>query len=496
MDGELYDYSGRVISKEEAQNVYAIQKVLLNSWAMSKDSMTVEQWLNSTLKNQLPDKDETEIREISDEIVDYLRVTEKKKTELEEAVAIGRDKKSWLASELEKSASHMSAQESARYLIGLDEAVKDANVKMYNTIIAKTGQPNMNPNLDGFIAEAKHINSFNLKAEAVGSNLRAEVGNKPGMRYSENGFDIVVNGPNGRVQQYQVKYGATAEATIEMIKRGNYDNQRLLVPEEQVEAVQKAFPNKTVTSKIEADGISSDPLSKVDAKKMQGEAQDGSFLETDWSDFSNKDIAFGIAGEVGKATLMGAAVGVGMNLLNDVAKGEPIDGEEIVETALTTGTDFGVKAAVTGGLKVASEKGILTCIPKGTPAGTLASIAFVGVEDAKVLSKVAKGELTPREGVDKLEQTTASCVAGIAAATKGGSIGASIGSVFGPVGTAVGGFIGSTVGYIAGSKVGETVVKGAQKVRDCVVKAAKAVGNAVKDFAHSFARGIADLLGI
>ena len=494
---ESFDYSDKIITDEEAQAVYDIQKSFIASYVESKDSMTVEEWLPVELGKQLPEKSAEEIAKISEEIITSVRATEAKKVELERAVATGRDKNSWLATELTQYTSAMSAQEASKYLQGLDQAVKTANEAMYDTITTKAGIPNMNMNLDGFIAEQHHVNTFNMNAQASGSEFRAEVLKpKPGETYTKNGFDVVIkDGSGNRVHQYQMKYGATAEDTIRMLKDGNYSNQTLVVPEDQVAAVQEAFPNKTVTSTIREGNVSSKPLTKEEAKRLQEEAQKGNFLETDWSEYAAKDIAHGIANEVGKSCLMGAAVGAGMNVLSKVVQGEPIDGAEVVETAIVSGADFGVKTAVAGGLKVAAEKEIISVIPKGTPAGTLANIAFVAVEDVKILGKVATGELTLKEGVDKMQQTTVACVAGLATSAKGATLGATIGSVFGPIGAAVGGFVGGCVGYIAGSKVGETVVKGFQKIRDTAKSFVKSTVKAVGSAMGGFVRGVASLFG-
>lgn len=100
-----------------------------------------------------------------------------------------------------------------------------------------------------------------------------------------------------------------------------------------------------------------------------------------------------------------------------------------------------------------------------------------------------------REGIDTMQQTTGSCIAGIATSTKGAAIGATVGSVLGPVGTTVGGFVGGTVGYMAGSKVGQAVVRGAQKVRDKAVEIVKSVGSAIASGVKSFARGFASIFG-
>lgn len=479
-----YDFSERVLSDEEVKGASKIQREFLESYLASKDKMSVEEWLPQELQKQLPEKSSEEIKEMSVEIIDSLKVTEDMKVSQQKALATGRSKDSWFASTILQFTSQMSAQESSRYLQSLDDAVKNANTAMHQTITTKMSgyiNPSMNPNLDGFIAEQHHVNSFNMNAAAKGSGLRAEVQPlKPGETYSKNGFDVVIKDASGkRIHQYQMKYGASAEDTIRMINSGNYNNQTLVVPKEQVAAVQKAFPNKTVTSTIGNGDVSSKPLTKEQAKELQEKAQTGNFMDADWNDYVAKDIAIGIGKQTGYACLQGAAVSAGMAIATKVWNGEPIDGEEVVETAIVSGADFGVKTATAGALKVASEKGVLKIFSKGTKGSTFANIAFVAIENVKVLGKVATGELTAKEGLDAMQQTTASCVAGIAASTKGAAIGATIGSVLGPLGTTVGGFIGGTIGYMAGSKVAQTVVKGVQKVRDQAVEVIKSASSAL-----------------
>ena len=177
------------------------------------------------------------------------------------------------------------------------------------------------------------------------------------------------------------------------------------------------------------------------------------------------------------------------------------NGEEVVETALQSGADFGIKATA-GALKVGVEKGVVTVTPKGNPAGTLANIVHVAVEDVKIIGKMATGEYTFKEGLDKLEQTTVATAGGLLAIWKGAAVGANIGAFAGTVG----GFIGGTIGYMAGSKVGETVVKVHQKIRDKAVEIAKEVGSLVREigrivgegvrnFASSIGRGFATFFG-
>ena len=485
-----FDLSEKVLTDDEAKDVSKIQREFLESYIDSKDKIPIEEWLTQELQKHLPEKSFAETQKISSEIINSLKITEEQKVSQQKSIDTGRSKESWLASTLMQSTSQMSVKESAKYLQSLDEAVKKANRDLYTTITTKSSGysiPSQNPNLDGFIAEQYHVNSFNMNAAAKGSNLRAEIQPlKPGKTYSKNGYDVILKDAAGnKIHQYQMKYGATAEDTIRMLKSGNYNNQTIVVPAEQVEAVQKAFPNKTITSTIGEGKIKSNPLTKEQAKEIQKDAQKGNLKNIDWNDYSTKDIALGIGKQAGYACLQGAAISAGMNMAQKIWDGEPINKKEVVETAILSGADFGIKTATAGALKTASEKGILKSIPKGTKGDIFSNIAFVAIENVKVFGKVATGKLSLREGINVMEQTTCSCIAGIAASAKGAAIGSAIGTVLGPIGTAVGGFIGSTIGYMAGSKLGQLVTKGTQKIREKARETIKSIGSSIKNIFHS-----------
>lgn len=479
-----------LLTENDAENLKPIQRKFMESYIDHKDSMSLEEWLPMELHINLPEKSEQEIQEISSEIINTIIVSEEKKFSLEQAINNGRSKESWFASETKMATAHLSVQETSKYLQNLDTALDSANVALYETIVTQNGAVNLNPQLDGFIAEQYHAQTFNLNAEATGSQYIAKVLQPEGQLYTKNSVDVVIVDGNGKVvRRYQSKYCKDAESTLDAFKKGDYRGQRKLVPDSQ------EIDIKNSTNVIEApDGTRSNPLSKQSAKNLQKEAQGGKWNDLNWSEYQAKDLAMGIGKQAGQAALMGATMGVGFNVAQKVWNGESIDREEIVETALISGADFGVKAAAAGAIKVGAEKGLISIIPKGTPAGTIANIAHIAIENVKVIVKMASGELTVKEGIDKMEQITVSTVAGIAASVKGTMIGATIGTVFGPVGTAVGGFIGGTVGYMAGSKVGETVIKGVQKGREVAKDVVKSLGDTVKSGVSSVWAGVKGLL--
>ena len=148
-----------------------------------------------------------------------------------------------------------------------------------------------------------------------------------------------------------------------------------------------------------------------------------------------------------------------------------------MEEALKSGADAGVKTVAAGTLKVAVEKGVLRCIPKGTPAGVIATIATVGVENVKILAKAAKGEISKEKVLDQIGRTTVSMTAGLIAAGEAAAIGGVIG---GPVGVVVGAVTGA-VGYAAGSKYGEVVYDTWKKTATTAKKVIKTITKEVKE---------------
>lgn len=478
-----------ILVEEDCRAVKSIMREFMECYVENKDK-PVEEWLGQKMQEQLQDRDPEEIQAMAKEIVTTIEVDEANIISLAKAIGNGRSKESWFASAVLKGTSAMSAQEAGKYLTELDNALQTANESLYRTITTQAGAINQNPRLDGFIAEQYHAQTFNLNAEATGSSYRAKVLEANGNAYTKNSVDIVIMDGNGKVvRRYQSKYCKDAKATERAFEQGNYRGQQKLVAKGQEANIQKKS-----TTVIEApDGTMSNPLSKSTAEQMRDEAQSGNWGELNWNEYKIKNLAIGIGKQAGYAALQGAAIGVGFDIAQKLWTGEKINGEEVVETALVSGADFGIKAAVAGAIKVGVEKEVIKGISIGTPAGTISNIAFIAVEGAKVVGKMMTGGLSVKEGIEKIEQTTIATTAGLVLMGEGSTIGIIAGMLFGPVGSAIGAFVGGTVAYMAGAKVGETVVKGAQKIRDGAIKVAKTIGLGISSAVGTLANGVKSL---
>lgn len=487
------------ITPAEAEALKPIQKEFMESYLANRDKMPLDEWLKSEMRKNLPEYGENEIDEISVEIISTLKIQEEMCISLDKAVKAGRSKEAWFASKVKEAASLQGTQAESELLQknffkNLDDAVKSANEELDKTIKTQADIINMNPNLSGYIAEQYHAQTFNLNAKAAGSPYRARVKTPDGTRYAKNSLDIeIVDNYGGDgckvVRRYQVKYCKDAESTTKAIAKGDYRGQRYLVPEGQ----EADIPKKVSTVLEAPDGTKSKPLTYEKSKKLQEEAQSGNWNDLNWNEYRTKDIAIGIGKQAGQAALMGVAVGAGFEIAHKVWKGEKIDGEELVEKAIVSGADFGVKTAAAGAIKAGAEKGMIKFLPKGIESSTCANIAFVAVENIKTLGQFAAGKLTGTECVDKMGRTAVSTVAGIAASAKGAKIGRTVGMMLGPVGAAVGGVVGGAIGYMGGSKVGEAVFSGVKKIGKAALSLVKSAAKKASEVVGSIKETIGSL---
>ena len=487
------------ISDEEICEVYRIFLRLIKKYEENSSRETTE-WLAEQLAEELPDKDKKEIRKVAEGIVETIREYDKNLNDLNRDCQNGIPKEVWLKEKILDGAKGVAVNHLGDYLNKIERNFTTANAQMARTILRADGEVNQNINLDGFIAEQYHVNNFNAKAVLEDSPFRARVCIPEDGRYTENSVDVMIDniktGKKG-IARYQFKFGKDIKSTIAMLKGGNYDNQRIVVPKGQVKDIQKYMPNKSVTDHIGNVGdikTVSDAITKEQVKELQIKVQEEErFPKVDWNSYQPQEMARNIAKQAGQAGIQAAFIGMGINIPGKALNGERIETHEVVETALKTGSDTFVKASAGGALKVAVEKELIPFIPKETPTGTIVKIACVGVENIKILWKVAEGDLTISEALENMGRTSVSMYAGLSAGGVGAGIGAVTLSFMPLIGPLVGGLVGGIVGYSAGSRFGEAIFEEAKQLVKRAVEIVRKVPGTVKDIASRVSRGLARL---
>lgn len=490
------------LTPEGAKKTCNVIRSFVGSYRKKSPSVSNKVWLYAEF-GKYPDIwiDEDERKQTAGEVVDQVELFDTSQQELSDYHKKGLSTNHWLAKKIEQGATASGAVNIGKYAREVDHAIGAANKANVDLLYRNDGGVNQQLNLDGFIAEQHHANTFNLDAAAKGSEYRAEVLQpKPGEAYRKNSVDVVIRDGDGKiVRRYQAKYGADADATNTMLKKGDYRGQRKLVPKGQSEDVSGS------ADKIEMDGVESKPLSKQDAKEQQRKAQeDIEAKQYDWNEVSRVDIVKNIGAKAGSAAALavgfqGARI-LGRRIWNAFTgknnNSADDDLQEFVQSSMKSAATSGLAIAVTGAATVAVKSGWLGSALKNTPAGRIANSVCVGIENVKAIYKYATGEVTGKEALDQAGRSSISLVGGLIGAGEGASIGASLGTVLGPAGTVLGGLVGGMLGGMGGSTVAEALYEGGKKIVSGAARVVKSVGTSVCRGMASVGRGILSWCGL
>ena len=301
--------AGLEIKDEDIPKVKGVVSEFVADYAHKDESTSDKQFLVDKFKGYPALwKDETEIEQTATDIVETVYSYEKNYRELNEHIAQGKRRESWLAKKIEQGAAAQGAVSVASYANEIDNAIENANEAMMKTIHNLDGSINQNPNLDGFIAEQHHANTFNIDASVKEKNFTAE----PLQSNGKNSVDIVVRDERGNiVRKYQSKYGKDAETTESYFEKGDYRGQRRLVPEGQGKDIKNANEKIEFTDykSKNSESVKSKPLSKEEAKAQQEKAQkEGKIDEYTWND-ANKGV---ICRKIGGRAALAAGLAVGL----------------------------------------------------------------------------------------------------------------------------------------------------------------------------------------
>lgn len=485
------------ITEKEARTVKELFRKNLKSYKEKDASMTDQEWLENLFNRELSNiVSKEDAKRDAVEITKAIGVYDENLKSINEAAGNGISKERWLADKVEEASAGMAVNEYGKNLQLIDDMLSQKNEELAKALSRSSdGHIKMSLNLDGNIAEHMIANTTEMSGYIQGKNIKVEVRNV----YTSNSVDVrAINCDTGQYQNYQLKFGKDAKATIRLIEHGNYNNQRIVVPSEQLEEVQAYFrakgSSKTITDHIEAFGAVGKSFTKEDVKNIQMAIQENNTPpEMDYNHFRTKDMAMSIGKNAGVMALQAAAVTTGLNIVGKLFKGEPVDSDELVESAIKTGVDTSVKVVAAGTLQEAVRKEILRFIPKMTPAGVIANIASVGIENAKILAKIASGELSVTKGIDHMGRTTTSMIGGFCGMAKGAAVGANLAfivPVIGPALSVATGFVGGMVGYFGGSKLGDCIYSAGKTV----AKVAKGIAKTAWEGIKSVGRGIKNVL--
>lgn len=451
-------------TEENAQKCTDLISNMLGDYREKSEKISLEDWLTSQYNKRISSglKNDTDIHEI----MTTLNASNQAYDELTQNDKHGIPESKWVARKIEEGALAANITNVASYANDVDRALIKANEQAFKTYTNIDGSINLNKNLHGFVAEAHHVNTFNLNAAETNSPYHARMLEGNG----KNSVDIVIEESTSGdiVKRYQSKYGFSSKATESYLNDGDYRGQRKLVPDGQETEIQGA------TNVIESpDGIRSKPLSYKEAQEIKEQIQiHKEITEYKWDGLDKVRLGKSVVTETGNIVLLHALFQggriFGKRMFNAMQgkKQNPLkeDIEAWFKSAGMGGFNIVLQSVVTTAVVIAARNGLISALAH-TPAGEIANMVYVGLQNAKVLYKIGSGELSVSEGLVEMQRTTLSAVGGLIGAGKGAMIGAS----FGPVGA----FVGGVIGGIAGSTIGDMISHGLNKIRPRLYKGIK-----------------------
>ena len=483
------------------ENFHQLADVLrdfYDSYAQKGSNVSDTEWLTQKLQKELPDYTPEQIHEFVQGIGEGVSTFEKNLSSITESAKLGKDSDVWFADQLEKLPVHQDINQYGNYLTNIEHHFETANIAMMDTIRNQDGTINMNPNLDGFIAEQKIVNSFNNQAVLQNSRYRATVLKPEGTTYGKNSVDIGIKditGDGHLVRRYQVKFGADAKHTASYLEHGDYRGQRSLVPKGQAEKVRTLVSKgKQVTEIIESpDGkVKSEPISKEEVQELRDRVQNGRQMPKEgWNSYNTRELAVHIGQHAILAGIQSAAMGAGQSFLIRALNGQEIKGSDIAKDAIRSGAPKGIQMATSAAIKVAAARGYVQPLAALNTMSKVEGIIFgqIGAYAMNIAASIfqaAMADMSLSEALNHIIKSTVAMHYGLIGATVGGAIGAAALSFIPVVGTAVGYVVGSAIGYVAGSGIGKAICNGIKKVAHAAKKVVSTVYHTVVNFVDTF----------
>ena len=209
----------------------------------------------------------------------------------------------------------------------------------------------------------------------------------------------------------------------------------------------------------------------IKGEKSVNEAIDTDFIDVsenpaewqddNWNDYKLKDTVKGLALEAGRAGLTEIASDI-MLKASEEGFGSALSDSSFIMHTLMSGANSGLKVAISAGLRIAEENGILPT----TTIQAIAATAFKTVENMKVFAEVSKGKLTITEALISIKNTSIATLSGIWKQYKNGLIADAVdiaGTVFGAPGAIIAGAASGLIVESNGESRLVTVLKEAGK---------------------------------
>ncbi len=158
------------LSEQEARAIKEALGRFMKSYQEKPEEQGDEAWLTQRFQEELPNLTAEQAQTLSRETLEEIHQYDENLASLKEARSKGQTTEEWFAEKSSEAASGLSANAFGQRVTELDTALSQANAQMARIVTTQSGAVNQQWNLDGFLAEQHHVNSFNLAAQTNSRN--------------------------------------------------------------------------------------------------------------------------------------------------------------------------------------------------------------------------------------------------------------------------------------------------------------------------------------
>lgn len=373
----------------------------IQSYSEKDAGVTDQEWLKGMLKEKELEITDEELDKYAADLVGSVKSFSESLRSLEESRAEGKTAAVWLQEKATESGKEISTEELQQLNLGMEQA----NARVLRNAKAEEAYQTINTSAKDLIAEQQIIDSFNANAVTVGADFEAEI-DYPAedSKYGHNLFDVVIKdkATGQRLEDYQIICGKDLQETINLVDKTIPAGQRIIVPEDMVEVVQKEYPLRDIVGQLGGTDlveVASDVLC-LDENVAALDLSIPPIMEKLVTDPA--EIISEIADKTFSAGVFAAGLQQGIERLVDGVDVEDFSAKEWLSNAIMSEDTDGIKTAAAGALATVVHKGLVTVLPKDTPAVVVADLASVGIENVKMLAQVADGTMSIDESIEHM----------------------------------------------------------------------------------------------
>lgn len=206
-----------------------------------------------------------------------------------------------------------------------------------------------------------------------------------------------------------------------------------------------------------------------------------------------KEYAMNIGKNASAIGVQSAAYTLGDIFTKHFFEGQQISPNEMIQEMIRSGANSSLEVITSGALEIASQNELIKALPPETSAEVIASIASMGVENTRILSKILSGEITLMQGIGQYGRVTTAIIRNVWNVAKETSFATRLAQFMpflGGKAAAIAAVIEASISLLGGTDFGKKIIDTKKKVANAARTIAKTAVQGLRRIGRAVGNGI------